>query len=70
MPGSVLFFWASGRAPGWPVRGKRGQSEEEWEGVRQWSHQAMSGMDWAESEGALDVYFRHRSSSTKTHHGV
>ena len=27
-------------------------------------------MDWAESEGALDIYLRHQSYSTKLHQGV
>ena len=27
-------------------------------------------VDWAESEGALDVYLHHQSSSTKAHHRV
>ena len=30
----------------------------------------VRGMDWAESEGALDVYLCHRSSSTESYHGV
>ena len=27
-------------------------------------------MDWAQSEGTLDVDLRHHSSSTQSHHGV
>ena len=30
----------------------------------------VRGMDWAESEGAPDVYLRHQSSPTESHHGV
>ena len=30
----------------------------------------VRGMDWAESEGALDIYLHHQSSSTKSHQGV
>ena len=30
----------------------------------------VRGMDWAESEGALDVYLSHQSSSTKGHNRV